>query len=306
MPPPELKNLLAKLKRDVSKGTISPDQLEAIQQILEEKYPYETEMLTEIEQMIARELETSTAAEEALSQLEQQQLEQEQLAAEQEQRKKEGYGTHLDTARLKPGVHLAAVKRIIWIVIICAVIGYFGNNYLQKRAREKAQREETQQIKREIRSKISQMVTTTNAVDDWVQKLSKGKGVWIDRIMTIELEKLWMGERPILFTGSIEDISSFDEQNYNLHLDGGLFSSSKTMFMTELSLKLKCNKLIVDNFLQEHPDLLSNDVVYNGVAVIANIDKIATKFIPEEGERKVLKIGIGECIDIAYIGRVTF
>ena len=67
------------------------------------------------------------------------------------------------------------LKRIIWIVIICAAIGYFGNNYLQKRAKEKAQSEEAQRIEREIRSKVFQMVTTTNAVDDWVQKLSKGK-----------------------------------------------------------------------------------------------------------------------------------
>jgi len=199
------------------------------------------------------------------------------------------------------------VKRIIWIVIICAAIGYLGNNYLQKRAKEKAQSEEAQRIDREIRSKVSQMVTTTNAVDDWVQKLSKGKRVRIRKILTIELEKLWMGERPILFTGSIEDISNFDEQNYNLRLERGLFSSFKTMFMTELALKLKCNKLIVDKFLQKHPDLLSNYGFNNGVVVIANIDKIVTEFIPgAEGERNVLKIGIGECIDIAYTGRVTF
>ena len=205
------------------------------------------------------------------------------------------------------------VKRIIWIVIICATIGYLGNNYLQKRSKEKAQSskekaqsEETQRIDREIRSKVSQMVTATNAVDDWVQKLSKGKRVKIGKILTIELEKLWMSERPILFTGSIEDISGFDEQNYNLHLERSLFSRMRTMVSSKVYsnfvLRLKCNKIIVDGYLQDHPDLFSNYGLTNGVAVIANIDKIVTEFI--QGEER--RVGIGECIDITYTGSVDF
>ncbi len=194
--------------------------------------------------------------------------------------------------------------KIVWIVIILVAIGYFGNNYLQERAKEKADREKAERIENEIQNKISQLVTNNNAIADWEQKLSRGEKVVTQKILTVNLEKLWMSGRPILFTGSIQDITNADEQNYILYLRKGIPLNDITVFLeTSFALKIKCNKISIDKLLTDHPEVIQAPIKKE-VAVVANIDKIVTDYTPtKEGEAEELKVGMGYCVDIIYTGR---
>ena len=151
------------------------------------------------------------------------------------------------------------------------------------------------------------MVSRTGAIDDWEQRLSKGEKYRLEPILTIELERLWLQNHPILFIGTVKDIATHDQTQYKVLVERNLFNSFEYMFDTELQLSLLSGKEQIDSFLQKHPGLFKNDGFNNGVAVVAHINAIRTIYVPgEEGGREEIKIGDGELVDITFTGDVQF
>ncbi len=199
------------------------------------------------------------------------------------------------------------MKKVIWIIVVLVVAGVLVNSYIQKRGKEKADRAEAERIEKNIRSSVSTMVSKSNAIDSWEQKLSRGERYRYDPILTIELEKHWLVDKPILFIGAINDIATHDESHYLVSVERSLFGSFDYLFDTELQLSLISKKDQIDFFLNKYPDLFKDYGFNNGIAVIANINSIRTiNILGEEGERNEVKIGEGELLDIVYTGKVRF
>lgn len=199
------------------------------------------------------------------------------------------------------------MKRAIWIIVIILIGGYFVNNYLQNKATKEAEKAEAKRIEETIKTSVAEMVARTNAIETWEKDLSKGEKFRLNRVLTVDLERMWLTERPILFVGAIKDIATLDKENYRIEIERGLFSSLEHIFGTELQLALQCPKQRVDSFLKEHPDLFKGVGFENGVAVVANIDEIETIIVSgSEGEKEEIKVGKGKCIDMVYAGEVWF
>lgn len=198
------------------------------------------------------------------------------------------------------------MKRIVWIIAALIAVGYFGNSYMENQARREAARAEEKRIEQAIKSAVSQMVVRTKAITDWDVKLTKGDRFRLEPILTLELEQLWLQQRPILFAGTIKDIATHDKSRYVVSLERGLIGSER-MFGTELRLSLIFPKALIDPFVKEHPELFKDYAFDNGVAVIARIDSITTAYLSgEEGKRDEVKNGHGELLEITYIRDVTF
>ena len=188
----------------------------------------------------------------------------------------------------------------VWIIIVLAVSGYFANSCVEKKAKREAENTEAKRIEEATRSAVSAMVSRTGAVDDWERNLSKGERFGSKRILTVDLERLWLQNRPILFIGFIKDIATYDEAHYTVLVERSLFNSLDYMFDTELEVSLRATKSRIDSFLEEHP---SGFGFADDVAVIADVKTIQTAYIPgEEGGREEVKIGEGELIDIIFLG----
>lgn len=199
------------------------------------------------------------------------------------------------------------MKRIVWIIIAVAVGGYFFNSYTVKKAKREAEAAETNRIEQATKSAVSQMASRTNAVSDWTENLSKGESLRFEPILTVELERLWLQQRPILFVGSIKDIATHDHSQYVVLIERSPYSSYDYMFGTELQLSLFSSKELIDSLIKKHPDLFKDYEFKNGVAVVARINAIRTTSITgKEGDREEVKIGDGELLDIQYTGDVTF
>jgi len=199
------------------------------------------------------------------------------------------------------------IKRAIAIIVIVLVGAYIVNRYFENKAKKEAKRAEAKRIEETISASVSEMVRRTNAIDTWEKVLTKGERFRLERILTVELERLWLTERLILFIGAIKDVVTADKENYRMEIERSLFSSLEPMFGTELQLTLQCSKQKVDLFLTEHPNLFKDFGVKNGVAVVADIDEIDTKLVSgAEGERKEIRVGKGKCIDMLYTGDVEF
>lgn len=197
------------------------------------------------------------------------------------------------------------MKKILWLSIALLVGGYSVNSYLEKDAKRKTDLVEKKRIEQEIKASVQEVVSRTNAVNDWESKLSNGKRYRIEPILTVELEKLWLIERPILFAGSIHDIKTLDDTYYIVIVERSLLSSMGNMYRTNLQLSLVAPKKQIDIFLKNYPDWNKGIGFNNGFAVIAKINSIETIYISGAKEgREEIKIGHGNMIDVEYLGRV--
>ncbi len=203
------------------------------------------------------------------------------------------------------------MKTFIWIIVAIAVGGYFVNSFMSERAERKAEEAEFARFELETKAALAQMVARTGAIDGWQDSLIKGKRSRLQPILTIELEKLWLEDRPILFVGHVVDVSIYDQSQYMVWVEKGVFSDLVLFWDTPLRLALTINKDLFDSFLEKHPEIFrkfghQRYGSYN-VAIVAYIHEIeVTHSIDEEGRREVLRIGHGNLVDILYTGNVRF
>ena len=199
------------------------------------------------------------------------------------------------------------MKKFVWAIIAAAVVGYFINSHMVRKAEREAEHAEAKRIEQAMKAALVQLTTRTSAISDWEETLSKGKRFRFEPILTVELERLWLQQRPILFIGSIKDIATHDNAQYTISIERSLYGSFNYMFGTELQLSLLSEKQYIDSFLNKNPDLFNDYGLNNGVAVVARINSIKTNtLLGEEGERQEVKIGTGELLEIMYTGDATF
>ena len=189
------------------------------------------------------------------------------------------------------------MKRALLIIIpILLVITYIVydavNSHLAYKAHMEAKETEKERIERDVGTAVAQLIKRYSAFD-WVKEI-KSRKEFLSPILTVELEELCLTDRPTLFIGTIEDISTFDQEYYVIKIRG------VDTFRANYELALKCAKEKVNTLLEEHPDLAEG--VISGVAVVANIDKIKTVIVPGyEGGKEDIRIGEGKSIDMVYI-----
>lgn len=194
------------------------------------------------------------------------------------------------------------LRKTAWIIFALVIGGYLVNSYLDGKARRDAKIAHARKIDKETRLAVSEMINRWNAFDDWESQLSKGEMFRSNPILTIELEKLWVQNRPIYFTGAIKDIDTHDQSNYTILVERKFLTNPNYIFHTTLQLLLQASKRKIDSFLEENPELFDNYGFNNNVAVIANIRSIQSTYVTEkEYNRKDVKIGEGDLIDIIFL-----
>lgn len=197
------------------------------------------------------------------------------------------------------------VKKIIWILLGLVIGGYIINSYFVNKAVNDAKKADIIVKEQVIKGAINELVFSVGAIDNWEESLGKGEAYRLEPIMTVELENLWLQGKPILFIGSIKDIATYNDTFYTLTVDRGLLNRSDFEFSTDLQLSLSSPKQKIDTLLELHPDLIKRSGFDNNIAVVAQVKNIQSKPISgEEEAHQEVKIGVGELIDILYIGDI--
>ena len=199
------------------------------------------------------------------------------------------------------------MKKAIGLIFALVIVSYFAISQLEDRAQREAERAETDRREQATKTAVSDLASRLNAVTDWEAHLSKGQSFRFAPILTIELERLWLGKRPILFLGAISDIAGHGASRYTVLVERSIFGSWEYMFETELQLSLISEKNQIDHLLDAHPDLFKDFGFNDGVAVVARIESIRTTYYTgEDGTREVVKVGDGELLEISFTGDVLF
>ncbi len=105
------------------------------------------------------------------------------------------------------------MRRIVWVVAVLALVGYVFYSRMENKARLEAEHAEKEKIEQATKAAVYQMASRTNAVTYWEDKLRKAKKGGAETILTVELERLWLQQKPILFIGEIRDIATYDSAN---------------------------------------------------------------------------------------------
>lgn len=195
-------------------------------------------------------------------------------------------------------MHKKKTYSILWIIFALAIGGYSVKSFMDNKAKQKTEKIEAnrsfQATAQARKATISQFVLRTNAVDDWESRLLAREKEF--RILTVDLEKLWLQERPILFEGTIEDIATYSQSDYMVLIE--MWSVGGAIKVSLVSKKEK-----IDSFLLEHPNVFKSSEDKNGVAAVARIKAIRTvEYSDENGDRVINRIGEGELVDIIYTG----
>ena len=198
------------------------------------------------------------------------------------------------------------VKKLIWIILGIGITGFIINSYLINNAIKDAKRIDYIRKTNAIKSSINDLVSFNKAVDNWEELLGKGEVYRFEPIMTLELEELWLQNRPILFIGAIKDIATYNEDHYTLIVERESFDTFDNIYDTQLQLSLSSPKSKIDNLLKSHPDIFKDNGINNSIAVIASVKHIQSinTSIDETLEQDV-KRGVGELIDILYLGNIS-
>jgi len=196
------------------------------------------------------------------------------------------------------------IKRTLLVLISILLAGYFVIDKINTSKKNDVLQQERDQNYLEKVTAVRQLVARTNAITDWVAELSNGSSRHRVKIFTIDLEKVWISDRPILFTGSIQDIKPKDANSYTMLIERGWLTSFGPRFYADLQLSLTVQKKIMDELLLGFPDLTSG-YRGNNFVVAAIIDSVETTYYSgEECGREEIKIGYGKLVDLEHVGGV--
>lgn len=202
------------------------------------------------------------------------------------------------------------MKQVFIVLLVVACVAF----YLWNERIEMEKKAEAERITNLQRAEVTAMATKWNAVIDWESKLSNGQQYRLSPVLTVELERLWLTDRPIMFTGVVKDVLTGGNDNYTVIMEKSLIVGSEIFFLgTPLRLELECPPDMFESFLKSHPEVTNGPYLQNGVTVIASIESIQTKTITNpgdgegnEGGDEDLKIGRGKCLDLLYTGSIRF
>lgn len=159
------------------------------------------------------------------------------------------------------------------------------------------QREEIKSNAKEnaARAAIMEILKQSGADVSWMKSIERGKASPFQPLYTIDLEKLWLIDRPIIFVGTLRDVATDTEADYSLIV------SASDVQLPELRLEILCAKPKVAAILTR----IKSDkesIQPGGVVIAAKITKVKSATEPEKEGTKTVIYGQGRCVDITYLG----
>lgn len=191
------------------------------------------------------------------------------------------------------------LKRLLIVLVLIAIAAFCVIYLFRYYTKAPAKKAEAANRGAMTQAAFEKLVEKHNAVDSWDQELSRGEPARIAPILTMDLEKVWLTDRPILFIGKIVDIKTEDKADYRLIVERDLYLAaalSRSVLRTPLRVSVLCPKTMIDSFIAANPDYIDAG---NGVALIAKIDAVYD--LASEGrdsERSGEKVGKGSGLDL--------
>jgi hypothetical protein len=189
-------------------------------------------------------------------------------------------------------MHSTPFKRAVWILIFAVAI--VGCSRHEDRAA--TERDKDRQVRREkAQEAIRALAASSGADATWKSELI-GQS-FNPRVYSLDVERVWLRDRPILLIGRLEDVSALDESNYTLTVRSGDLLAP--VFALEIVCPISKAEPTVEAVRADRDNLLGG-----GVAVAARVTAVKS-FTEHDGEslRRVFT-GYGKCVEVTYVGEI--
>ena len=198
-------------------------------------------------------------------------------------------------------------SRIFSIVVVVSLVATMVSLYNSgEEKREVRELEEAAaalkktQIREQLQADVSSLQESTGATDGWLSELVGEENIRINEVLTYELQKLWVGDAPILFEGTIIDIESISDMEYQITIKMALPNHSGLIIVSPLYLRLNSKKIEIDNILKSNPEVVGLLSSTKKVVVAASVSKIEK--YDNLDQEAIGKVGIGELLGVVYVG----
>ncbi len=151
-----------------------------------------------------------------------------------------------------------------------------------------------------IKNSVVEMAAKVNAVTNWASNLADGR----DRqssILTAELQKEWVINRPILLLGNIQDIAINSDATYQVVVAHDPLSTRNTIFFPDIRMSLRCPESVAVPLIQaaKKKSVSLMGAITAVTAVIESI--VTTRETNTKGEANTVMTGMGKCLDAMYL-----
>lgn len=192
------------------------------------------------------------------------------------------------------------MRRIVGVLLLVGVLGgAFGYRYYDERQR-RVEEERQREARRAALTRLEEFVRTTGSSTGWEHKGGEEVDEPLERMLTVDLEREWLGERPVLFVGAVSDVATAEDRSYRVFVEYRPLIDA--LFLSKvLRLEVDCARERLDPVINARRRSSTRAFDGSGVAVAARIQRVRRELTPAgEGERTVLT-GVGTCIDVLYI-----
>ena len=199
----------------------------------------------------------------------------------------------------------SGLKKLLFASALCACVAYCvdRNNEMEKAdlLRKEAEKVQFEQNKMAIRA----LEEKYSASHDWYRLFDRPKVPFGRPVMQADLENAWLGKKPIIFLGQIDDYKNAEGDRYQVTIKPDIFSF--VPFVSGVALDVSASKGLINKFVKEHPEVLSPYPSPKGgmVVVIAKVNSLDTRWEGGGEDAEEVKYGVGELIDMRIIrGRI--
>lgn len=179
--------------------------------------------------------------------------------------------------------------------LVIAGIGYWGYSSWQDHV-EFEQKRIAREAKREtLKSAVSQMASIANAVTDWPAHLASEKRTRRTPVLTAELQRLWVLERPILFLGNLEDVVINPDGTYRVIVQHNWLDSKYKFVGNTIRVALDCPESVAAPLLNA-AKVQRRMILGSDTAITGQIQRIVTtSHTDAEGDTTTVLTGFGKC-----------
>ena len=193
--------------------------------------------------------------------------------------------------------------RLIYVALVSVIVFTFVYGRGKQETKRVAAAEKETARKATIEKTIRTISEKHGADGMWMYELVKGHDglMRFSDVRTIELERLWVTDHPILFTGSIQDIQGGSGGNDPIVTVKYDELNDKYSIETPLILRLGVKDI---SKLAELESLAKDDDLTDlgSIAFVAKIERVESSTRPkDEGGHEDIKVGNGSLIDLAPI-----
>jgi len=185
--------------------------------------------------------------------------------------------------------------------LIVVGLGYWAYSSWQERVETEGKRLEQEARCEVLRNSVAEMAAKSNAVTNWPASLASGKRSRRSPVLTAELQKLWVIERPILFIGNIKDITINKDGTYQVIVEHNCTGNRPIFLYNNIRISLRCPESLATPLLQA---VRSEQTLrhFANAAVTGVIERIVTTSENDsDGDTSNVLTGVGKCVNALYL-----